>query len=134
MNENYFNVIRVYPPTSGLYEWSSMSSEFLDMVGYQRWVSLRESHAVKETLEVYVRTDLDINQVTEIRSELTEGISKYLSELLLNAERKFDESFKDQAAWNQWQSDKVSARRDANEKFTDILLENYTKLEFNETV
>lgn len=134
MNEKNFSVIRVYPKSAEVYDRFHASIEFLPMSGYQRWISLRESNTLKENLDVYVKTNIEGKVgIDEITSSLR-NFNTRLSELLSEAEIKFDSTDKYESDWMQYQSDKCIARDTVNKEFTEWLESTFEKLNFNETV
>lgn len=134
MTGKFFNVVRAYPTITDIYDRTSISCEFMDMEGYQRWNSLRESNTLQEQLEVFVLTDIDGQSgISEIKSKLIEFDLKY--EVLVNlAESTYESSDKTSDDWKTLQSAKVAADQTSNRSFTEWLTSTYTKMNYNETV
>jgi hypothetical protein len=142
----YFNIIRVYPKDEDVYSWSSMSSEFLDMDGYDRWLEFRKSNSINETLEVFIRKDIPrldpnratsegpFNDVEQVRFDIHDSIRQQLDVEVESAEAEFARKYKEMPSqYEEYLKEMNTAIEEAHAKadqtFTDYLAENYVTLE-----
>lgn len=140
--EIYFCIARVHPAVNGTYAWTSLTLEFLDQSGYERWIDLRtkdESNSnkleIQESLDVFIKKDLAVDgekdAVLDLSHNMTSNIYKSLRNKLDEARLKYETSDKTQDDWDQWQEDKATARLDVDKEFTSLLNSEFEKLDFN---
>lgn len=77
-----------------VYDWTSFSSEFLEMSGYDRWYMLRESNSIREPLDVFVLKDIQESQIDNIRYELKDRLRQKLDNITNKAYVKYRDTVK----------------------------------------
>lgn len=141
--KSYFNVVRVYPAVDGIYDWMGMSSEFLEMNGIDRWLSLRESNSlidyspIKEPLEVFIRKDIKASDLENVRKELKDNLRQFLVDKSDELYKEFDETVGNSTipgivteAEAKLESGLSSLYKELNEKFTEYLTTHFEKITF----
>jgi hypothetical protein len=135
--KKYFNIVRLYPTEDGTYDWTRFESEFLEMSGYDRWYSLRESNSIREPLDVFVMKDIDSSNVDYIRYNLKTKFANQFKELSDEAYAKYHKSI-DKSQFidnvNKAKSELAesldSIVKLVNSNFTNYIKSNFIKLEF----